>query len=250
MDIKNKIYEDFRRTLTKNNQGTPRKVININPSSLYKFCSRRFILSKKYELIEPAMDINFGLAMTFELGRAIEEIFFRNCESVVLDFTNDSIKVNKSGFTISGKIDCYNQIGKWLYINELKSLKIKTDETDNSINFDTIKEPLINNWLQTQLYLWMVNQKTVKLGSQLPIVEIHKELALITYIAKGHRNNPCKIFEVTRDTKFTKMMSGIIKDLRLYRKDGIIPEQICNSIYHPMAKTCVGKDLCWNGKEN
>ena len=244
--IKEKILEDFKKTIVANNKGRDRKVININPSSLYKFCSRKFLLCDKYELTEPAMDVGFGLAVTFEIGRAIEEIFFKNCSSVLTDCTNDAIKVKKSGFTFSGKIDCYNEIDGILYINELKSIKVKSADKDDSVNFDTITEPIINNWLQTQLYLWMINQKTVTLASGLPIEKINKDIALVTYIAKGHKYTPCKIFEVERDTKFTKMITSILKDLRLYRKEDKMAEKVCNSKYHPMAKQCCAIDFCWD----
>ena len=104
---------------------------------------------------------------------------------------------------------------------------------------------MVNHWMQAQLYLWMVNQKVVTMETNVPLDLILKDVAIITYLAKGHKYIPCKVFEVERDKKFTKMMSEIVRNLREYRNHGIIPTRVCSSLLNPMAKDCVAKSFCF-----
>ncbi|TAL62077.1 MAG: hypothetical protein EPN88_13750 [Bacteroidetes bacterium] len=255
------IIRGFKESLIKNIFRNERNDYgrNIHASDIYDFCIRRHCLFSKEIVPEEKRDKNIATAITFAIGRKIQEIVEENipniygtweckycnelfyglkpitvdrkcCNKGDFNYLETEIYAGDKDFKITGHIDILT-MGKEIYPIEVKSISSK--------GFDPLREPLLSHKYQLLTYLWLAKYGNCRF-------ELSTEKGYIIYVCKEYRNDPIKIFEVHPEEFFNNHMINIVRELKKFYKIKEIPSRSCTTKYHLMAKNCQIKDYCFN----
>ena len=214
--------EYLEKELVKANSRTPRNcVAKVYPSMLTKMCTRFFCLLGDTKVKEADKFMTVGMAMTFEIGNAMQTILERSLKPLIkateipmtYDFT-DKIK-------LSGRLDILFKDGE---IWEVKSIKSET--------FDTLTEATKDHAYQLQSYLWAIKKENPTK------YKINTDAGRVIYMAKEFKKQPFKAFEVTLSPEFCSFMDGIESTFKLHESTGELPDRRCKSDTMSMAKNC------------
>jgi hypothetical protein len=234
---------------------------NIHASDIYNFCVRRHCLfAKETIILEEKRDKDIATAVTFAIGKKIQEIVEENIPNIYgtwkckicgkyqygfrptsmipcncgnegdFNYIETEIYAGDKDFKITGHIDILT-MGKEIYPIEIKSISSK--------GFDPLKEPLLSHKYQLLTYLWLAKYGNCKF-------KLSTEEGYIIYVCKEYRNVPIKIFKVHTEEFFNKHMLNIIRELKKFYKTKEIPSKSCTTKYHLMAKNCQIKEYCFN----
>jgi len=239
-------------------EDTPYK---IHASSVYDFCPYRVKLALALKRgYSPQQPLDSGRAMTFKIGRKIQDIIIesvvsfqpeyvygfwrcpicdsryigsgvnRKCKRCNVNREYHELEVRytiNDKFFISGSIDLLYGIDKFVPF-EIKSVRREDFE---------LKEPIYKYVYQLAVYLWLIKYGDV----QRP--EINSDFGVLLYIPKFHRNPPLKAFKVPGS--ITKRIDRDIKELVKGVRDLDNATKICKSSNSPLAKKCPFRRECW-----
>jgi hypothetical protein len=250
------------------------KIVHISDLSKGTgFCPREFALLDVTKKKPKGMYVSMALQVTFDNGSALSDLC-RNkwlehdvvgnwrclyCKRVI-GFSKKPKVSCKCGATlwryeevtlvnpangVSGSIDFLVDLGMGKHtMVECKSLARDT--------FDTLKAPLAEHRVRTQLYLMHGSLSTGPC-----ISKVNWEQGIVFYISKGYgvKNEeyggkiiPFKEFVVERDDAAVKPLYTKADPLHAFRNGGTMPEGICATSFEPRVKGCPVAIECWSGK--
>lgn len=261
----------------------PRSKKNIHASDLTKqekpYCPRKQRLLDIYEVKDPDQFVDTALEMTFAEGRAkqklLNEVWLRDfmvggwrcpfCRrSVAFDTYAGAmskintqkdhecqleyveVRVNDPVTGHSGGLDGLIIMGKG---EKLRLAEIKIMGTDQ---FKTLKAPLAEHLIRTQLYLRTIARSKQDWAKQVDTTE-----ASVLYLMRGHGMkdadhgiSPLKEFTVKRDHKGVQDYAARAHALTASRKyeDKGFPCGTCKSMMQEEARTCPVSKQCFGPK--
>jgi len=151
---------------------------------------------------------------------------------------------------VSGSVDAftYDIATSTAYPTEIKSIAARPANPDRPHDLDryfsTITEPPLEYKSQLKTYMWLVSKKRQK-DPFLKRFRVSGKEGYLVYMSKGYEKNPIKIFKVSLDKHFIKRVNSQMEMLKVYVDTGTIPDMLCSTKYHPLAKECIVKDTCF-----
>jgi hypothetical protein len=258
---------------------------NLHVSNLIDFCSREYALCMKHnEQYHTSRYIGMALGYTFDMGRMIQDLLAarlhsigdlvgtwhcQNCDRKYFGISQDSsvfystcpfcqtkavkyvdttlrLELGSSGVAVVGNMDGLTRTEldrNVVRFNEVKSISDRL--------FDTLTKAKREHEDQAKLYLYLLNR-----GAKIPYrneeassVVIDKEQATVTYLVKGHRQQPAlpiKSFDVFRDEAFERQMDVHLSKVESFfkTKKGL-PERTCSDQHSMMARSCSMNGRCF-----
>ena len=258
------IIQDVRGNSNRNTEDW-----NIHASEIALFCPRRYMLCKKYNIPFHKKDTGMplGLAVTFQIGLAMEEFFIKSMEkngniTTLFSYKCPNCRVRYAKSSNEPKVcpKCKSKLIKEqfhlqypvlddVYINGHPDLIMKVDsmgdkfnvfelKSINPIDFDNLTRPFINHEYQIKTYLWLLAHLRLH---QLRQYNIDTKIGYLVYVKKTYGRDPIKIFKVELDNEFDTEIKSIILQLR--GKEKI--RKICNSENSLVARQCPVVKQCW-----
>jgi hypothetical protein len=256
----------------------------ITAGGVNEFCPRMYAIMDNITLDkQPAKWIDTSLAMTFEIGKAVQDIVVNKLSDEGAAITNwkcantkcghlaprckrpvecpdcgcaymkpDEIRLLSTVSHIGGGFDVFGQLGE----DKLRLVEIKTMAPEE---FKGLVAPLAEHRARTNLYLRLVEESDDPWKSR-----INTKQGIILYCSKGgfgcldmlpmqwglfDRFSPFKEFRVERDDTKTEAYTAKGKAVKDYR-DGTIgmPCGICPTAFTKRAMACPVKEACFSGK--
>lgn len=241
----------------------------VHASNIYDYCLRRTALHimLKNEIVITDKQRGIATAMTYLIGRQIQKILTDHTPDLVgiwkcrickkIEFgkkPGECVTCGHSLFkyeelriiipcgdhmVISGSMDhLIRDVDNKTYFEEVKSIKPEV--------FDTLVEPEIQHVYQVQPYLWMIAEAKGLYKKDVEMLKLQSTKAYVTYVCKTQKQMPMKTFTIYRDKKFMQRMNTIAKGLKSISKlDTGLPERICSTPLHPMARNCKMRGSCF-----
>lgn len=264
--IEKAFLKSIREKINRNSRRD--EAVAIHASGVYSLCSRLHAIANRDNLGVGVNYIPPERGLTFEIGKHIQDIVIehlsevligmwacRGCNTVLagkqpnkcpacsctnknLEYKEVSLKYKVGNFDVVCSFDGFIQKrGNEVYPLEIKSLKPD--------DFDKLTIPSVAYVYQVNSCLWLAKKAVNKLFPY----KINTDKAYIMYIRKTESKSPVKVFEITPSKIVFSTLNKAVKDLKAYSKTGKLPERICNSEMHLMAKNCKLKEICWGKVE-
>jgi len=242
----------------------------IHVSSLYSFCLHRWhIAYNKQTVYSPEENLDLGRALTFQIGRKIQDIVV---ESVINKYPDNILRRSVCNLC---KKEVYNPIGmycdcggKFEYMETQIKLKIPNTPfyisgsidmfmaVDSNgyfpIEIKSVREEDFNANVKYNYAYQLANYIYLLLNTieELPF-KINKGIGGLLYVCKKHSNSPLKIFAISSlENSILKNIINdnniLIKNIQKYYKTAQTVK-ICKSKNSPIAKKCPFKKECWEG---
>ena len=229
---KSKLQEDLEQNLMEmifDHERDDQSTV-IHASDIYSMCLRRHQLFKAHQLSTPNGKQNIGLAVTYGIGRKVQDLIVEALHTYDLD-TEVHLKKKVGDFTVSGSVDV-------LLKSKGKSLsKIVEVKSINHTDFKELTEPMLSHLYQVRTYMWLAQWYK----------GIDSKEAYIIYVDKAFDMSPIKIFTIKPDKVFDKEVAKLVKGLKAFSKDRKIQPRSCTTKVHYMARKCLISNFCFNG---
>jgi CRISPR/Cas system-associated exonuclease Cas4 (RecB family) len=236
--IKKLIYKGIKLDSTRSGEFAP----EIHASSLYNGCPRRFVLAYRMGILLNGriQKLSNSQKVTYRIGQKIEEMVIEALRPYLIGqiktygniwiYRSPLLRYKIGEFEILGHPDIVVAIDGVKFIIEVKS--IDKDE------FDTLNEHIYKHEHQTLAYVYLA--KKSRMG--------FSDVAFIVYIAKGHKQDPIKVFPVKLTKSYREQLEVFSKSVKKSKVEGI-PKRICTTKLHPLARGCPIRNICWGEEQ-
>ena len=268
---KESLIEAMLKVLTEPQPARSHKVIHASDLTKEWFCPREVMMLEVTGKERKPVTLSPATAATFGQGNAIADLARHvwlkpvihgnwkclRCGSQVTgkypdtkDFDSscphewryeEVVFISKT-YGYSGSLDALVDLGApKLTIVELKIIAPEM--------FADLTAPMAEHRLRTNLYMHLVEDA----GDGAPI---NTQWSKILYISRGHGKKhldhgtvlPFKEFDVERNDDDLKPFLARAKTVLAWRKEGVIPERLCQFSYQPEAKRCPVMVECFNAE--
>ena len=152
------------------------------------------------------------------------------------------VRFEHAHYKVSGGIDVLVNDGT----GKLLVVEIKTM---SATEFDKLLAPLAEHRLRTNLYMNLIENSMNPWRTG-----IDTKQARVLYISRGHGKKdlsgeitPFKEFLVDRDDSVLQNLFVRAEQIMVYKKEGLIPNGICDTSFSPAAKQCSCTKACFSG---
>lgn len=237
----------------------------IHASDIYDFCPRRYALYKLNKNINvQELFADVSTALTFEIGKKIQNIIIENAPSLMGIWVCDSCFREHYGIRPKKCNNCFSK--KFIY----KEVEIKYNcgdyilmghidmihkEVDNSVvveiksinpeDFDLLTSPKLQHEYQVMTYLYLIKENKKLKDKLIKEFKLTSKYGYILYVCKTKKKEPFKLFIVKLSKSFNNKMNSYLESLKTFSETKILPERICNNKLYLLARNCKISNLCF-----
>jgi hypothetical protein len=248
----------------------------VHASDLTKpdFCPKQLALLKITGKNKKDMYVATALRATFDVGNSISDLVreqwlgkhahgYWECRSCGTTST----------FGIKPAYKCKCNTTHWRYVEanflcqqydvsgsidvlvDLHAPKLKVTELKiiTPVDFEALAAPLSEHRIRTNLYMKLIEGSDAVLANRINLQEAHVMYVSRAYGKKHAKYNeilPFKEFVVTRDDATLQPLLDKAKEIKVFKKTGVMPCGICATSMDPKAKNCSVAAECFSGQYN